>query len=341
MVSGHFGLTEDLTPIFLAHPSAWLILGPASMLIGSSCLLAFDAVAEELGVGRGMRRALCLVEAVVIFEVLAIWGHPEDMLATGLMLYAVLAAGRSGWKLSGWLWGTALVVQPLVVMVLPVALSAVVAGRRLRLCAVAAIPSVILLAPALLSEWSATSPIFLHQANYPRIDHPTPWMAIAPSLPDHAVGAGPGRVLAVALAVGLGVVAFRRRPPLLGLLWLGAVALSLRCAFESVMVPFYLGPPWAVIVLLGACSGRSWKLGVAGSLAMVATVVSFHRLSEWGYWLPMVLLLAAGLTVVWPGRSALESRCPAPSPDATPVQSATDPVDRTTAVAGGTGSGQK
>jgi hypothetical protein len=172
----------------------------------------------------------------------------------------------------------------------------------------AVLPSVVLVAPALLSEWSTTSSIFLHQANYPLNDHPTPWMAIAPRLPDHAVGAGPGRVLAVVLAVGLGVVAFRRRPPLLGLLWLGAVALSLRCVFESVMVPFYLGPPLAVIVLVATVSGRWWRLGATLAVAMVATWFSFDRLSEWGYWATMVVLLAVGLTLAWPGRAALGRR---------------------------------
>ncbi len=55
MVSGALGLSESIAPIFLSQPSSWLLLGPAILLSGSTCLLAFDAMAEELGVG-GPRR---------------------------------------------------------------------------------------------------------------------------------------------------------------------------------------------------------------------------------------------------------------------------------------------
>ena len=101
------------------------------------------------------------------------------------------------------------------------------------------------------------------------------------------------------------------RPSIVGLLWLSAFALSLRCFFESVMVAFYLGPPLAVIVLTAALGASRPRLAAVGAVAMVATVFAFHRFSEWGYWVPMVALLAADPPVgrgwvsgaKWPGRS--------------------------------------
>jgi hypothetical protein len=92
-----------------------------------------------------------------------------------------------------------------------------------------------------------------------------------------------------------------------GLLWLGAVALSARCFFEAVMNPFYLGPPFAMILLVAAARSRSWRLPAAFVVTVVATAVASHRLSEWAYWSPMVALLGAGLACAWPGDDALGS----------------------------------
>ena len=110
-------------------------------------------------------------------------------------------------------------------------------------------------------------------------------------------------MIAVLAAVLLAYLAYKRPPSVVGLLWLCALALSFRCFFESVMDVFYLGPP-LVLIVLTAATGTSWRrfLG-AWIVAMVATVYCYQRASEWGYWVPMVLLLAIGLGWAWPGRS--------------------------------------
>ena len=165
----------------------------------------------------------------------------------------------------------------------------------------------VLVAPALRSNWSGTTAVFLHQKNFPHLDHATPWMVVAPKLAGNAVGAGPGRILAVVAAVILGGAAYRWRPTLAGLVWLCALVLSLRCVFESVMVPFYLGPPLAVIVLAAAATIRWWRMIGAFTIAMVATELSYRHTSEWSYWLPMTALLALGLVFAWPGIDAVRS----------------------------------
>ncbi len=71
------------------------------------------------------------------------------------------------------------------------------------------------------------------------------------------------------------------------------------------MVSFYLGPPLAMIVLATSLRNGWRRLWSAWTIAMIATVVAWQRLSEWGYWIPMVLLLVAGLIVAWPGRDAM------------------------------------
>ncbi len=304
MVSGGLGLSESIDPIFLSQPTSWLLLGPAILLLGSSCLVGLDAMAEELGAGRPHRIALCWAEAAVIFQVLAIWGHPEDLLALSLALYALLATFRGRWSLTGWLWGLAIVVQPLVFLMFPLGLSFTRRGQRIKVCLLGAVPTIVLVGTPLLANWRSTSNVLLHQANFPTIDHATPWVALAPHLTRVSVGAGPGRMIAVVAALGLGIYSARRRPSLLGLLWLCALALSLRCFFESVMVSFYLGPPLAAIVMVASSLNRWPRMVGAWLTAMIATVLAFHHFSDWGYWVPMVVLLAVGLALAWPGRGA-------------------------------------
>jgi len=305
MISDHLSLSESIDPIFVATPSSWYLLGPAIMLLGSSCLLAFDALAELLGASRKRRIALCWAEAILLFQVVVIWGHPEDLLALGLALYAFIAVAKERSTAAGWLWGAAVAVQPLVLLLFPLQFLRVPRADRLRVCLLAALPSLILVGTPLLSQWKQTSKILFHQANFPTVDHATPWIALSPRYSSVAVGAGPGRLLALAVSVGLAVVALRLRPSLVGLLWLGAVALSARCFFESVMDPFYLGPPLAMIVLVASVRPRWTRLATAWAVAMAATAFSSRHLSEWGYWLPMVAFLAVGLALAWPGRTAL------------------------------------
>jgi len=305
MVSGAFGLGESHAPIFISQPTSWLLLGPAILLLASTSLMALDAMAEELGVHRPRRIVLSFMEAVVIFQVVTLWGHPEDTLALTFSLYAFLAMFRSRWSLSGWLWGAAIVTQPLAILILPLAFARTPAAHRARLCLYGALPSVVLLSAPLVMQWHRTSAVLLHQANARFLDHATPWIGLSPTLTPTTVGAGPGRAIAILMAVLVGFMAYRRAPSGVGLLWLCALALSLRCFFESVMDAFYLGPPLVLIVLTAAtCASRKRLVG-SWVIAILATVFAFHRASEWGYWAPMVVFLAIGLACAWPGRAAV------------------------------------
>ena len=307
IVTGHFGLTESIGALTVTHPSAWLWLGPATLLLGASCLVAFDAMAEELGVERRKRILLLGVEAVVVFQVVTIWGHPEDMVAVGLATYALLMGARGRWTSAGWLWGAAIAFQPLVLVLFPLAFATAPRGRRVRLCVRSALPTAALLAAPLATQWAMTTGSMLHQSNRTDLNHPTPWIVFSSHLGPNLVSAGPGRMIALAAAAGIGGVAWRLRPSLAGLVWMGAVALGLRCFFESVMDPFYLGPPCALILLACAVRPGWYRLTVSTVVMIVATVVSFHHLGEWAYWLPVMTLLAVGLALGWPGRDAFRS----------------------------------
>ena len=76
------------------HPAVWLLAGPYQIAIGCLPLFAADALAERLEVPRWTRGLLALAGAGVLWSVCARWGHPEDAVAVGLLLYAVLAQGN-------------------------------------------------------------------------------------------------------------------------------------------------------------------------------------------------------------------------------------------------------
>ena len=305
-----------------AHPAAWLLAGPYQVAISAVVLFAADAIAERLRVPRLRRLLLAVAGATALWSVTIRWGHPEDAVATGLLLYAVLALSGGRASRAAWLAGAAVAVQPLVLLALPVLLTVVGPPRWPGFLTRAAAPSVLLLAVAASANWPATIHAVTSQPNSPLIDHPTPWIYLAPHLAGGQVAAGPARILALVAACGCGLLAGRSwrtggrsallpalRPALLpDLLWWTAVALALRSAFEPVMVAYYLWPPLAVALVTAS---RSWpRLLGAGITATVLTFfsqVQWHN--PWSWWTPMIMVL--GLTLFF-ARGPRVSRGPGP-----------------------------
>jgi hypothetical protein len=299
MVTGALGLSETF-PKVVNHPTAWLILGPLSYLLSAIALFACDALAERLGVSRRRRALLCVVEAVVLWNVAVIWGHPEDAVAVGLALYALVFALDGRWTGAGWLLGAALATQPLIILMLPVVFALAGRHRVVGLAVRATAPGLALVLTPLISQFSVTAHALLDQPNYPRIDHATPWTALAPVLGGKgqalAVAAGPGRIVAVVLACCLGWWArrWRERPELI--VWAAAMALALRCFTESVMVAFYIWPALAVGLVVVARHGRL-RLASASMVAIGITIVAQWRLGELPWWMTMTAGIVAVLVL--------------------------------------------
>jgi len=119
-------------------------------------LFAADALAEQLGVRSWKRGLLAAASAGILWSVSARWGHPEDAVAVGLLLYAVLAQGRARPGLAGWLAGAAVCVQPLVLLALPVMLALLPWRRMVPFLVRAALPSVLLLGATAIANWHDT-----------------------------------------------------------------------------------------------------------------------------------------------------------------------------------------
>ena len=90
------------------YPAVWLFAGPYQVAISAVALFAADAIAEPLGATRPRRFWLAAAGATALWSVTIRWGHPEDAVATGLLMYAVLdladaytPAARPGWPGGG------------------------------------------------------------------------------------------------------------------------------------------------------------------------------------------------------------------------------------------------
>jgi len=299
------GLSLQVQNAHNLHPGLWLLAGPYEIALSAVALFAADAIAERLGADRAKRAVLALASAVALWSVSVRWGHPEDAVAVGLLVYAILALSKSGTARAAWLTGAAVAVQPLVLLAVPI-VAAVIEPRRLTgFLARAAAPAAVLLGAAAAANWTATFHAVTSQPNWITVDQTTPWASLAPHTgTGQSVAAGPARVLAILVACVCAVIAGRRWRAARGapwsagilaeVLWWTALALALRSVFEPVMVSYYLWPALAVALIPAS---RSWSRLIPASLAAaVLTLVSQLTLhGPWTWWTPMIALL--GLTL--------------------------------------------
>ena len=296
-LSNALHLGTEIPGNLVAHPSAWLVLDPLSLVLSTVALFACDAVAERLGAKSSRRVALMVIEGIVVWNVAVFWGHPEDALALGLALYALLSSLDDRWGRAGWLFGAALVTQPLVIMILPILLAVAGKDRALGFMVRGAIPAAVLTLFPLLSNFHQTVHVLADQPTFPNLDHRTPWTTFAPTISGRglslAVSAGPTRIVGLLLASVLGWRARRWKDQPNLLVWSCALALALRCATESVMTDYYVWPALAVgLVAAAAVDGN--RLAAASGAAFFTTVTAQWRLGEFPWW----LLEMVGMTAV-------------------------------------------
>jgi hypothetical protein len=300
------------------HPVGWLVAGPLETLLSAVVLFAADALAERMGVSLLKRFLLAAAGATALWNVTIRWGHPEDAVAVGLLLYAVLALSNDRPSRAAWLAGAGVAVQPLVLLAFPLLAAAVAPKRLPGFLARSATPAVALLAAAAAANWTATIHAVTSQPNYPTVDHPTPWIYVswlAPHTSSGSVAAGPARAVAVLVACGCGLFTWRRwqaarlagawRPDdIAALLWWIAVTLALRTVFEPVMVSYYVWPPLAVALV---AASRDWiRLISASVTAIVLTFLAQGSWrNPWVWWTPVVVVLGLTLVAARPARYQL------------------------------------
>ena len=311
------GLSLNIPGAHNLHPAVWWVAGPYEIALCCVTLFAADALAEQLGVRFWKRGLLAAASAGILWSVSARWGHPEDAVAVGLLLYAVLAQSRGRLGRAGWLAGAAVCVQPLVLLALPVLLAVLPWRRMAPFLVRTALPSAVLLAATAIANWHDTYTSVTSQPDSPVINHPTAWTSLAPHLANQNVAAGPFRLATIALACLCAFVIRRRWQTwlteaddapawpvelLAEALWWVAFALALRSFFEPVMVSYYPWPPMAVALIPAAT--LSWpRLISAGVLAGGLTAAAqgpSH--AAWIWWAPIVAGLVILLAICRPIR---------------------------------------
>jgi hypothetical protein len=323
MLSGKLHLTESFPPFVLAHPTAGLILQPIELLLASTVVFASDALAERLSVPERRRIALCFVVAVVAWPTAAVWDHAEDVLAMTFTIYAMIAMFDRKWSKCGWLFGFGIVMQPLVLLLLPLLVGATPRRRRVLLALRSMALSVTLVGVAWLGNAADTFQAVVRQPSYPAHNHSTPWLALTPKFwmqsgrnteivpfitssgreavrtvavsihRTEVVTGGVGRTVDLVLALLIGLYAWRRPHNPVRLLWLAAIVLASRCFFEVVMCPYYLAPPLILALVVCSRTNRA-RFSCSVVIASAISAYAYFYMSPWAWWLPIV----AGLTAV-------------------------------------------
>jgi hypothetical protein len=298
------------TSQFVFHPQIFVFLAPYMLAMACTALFACDALAERLGVARGRRVILGVAEAVLLWNVVVFWGHPEDALAVALAVYALTFAIDGRFTGAGWLFGVALALQPLVIVLLPILLVMGGKSRALGLVVRTVIPAAAVTVGPLIADAHATVRAVVQQPTFPNNpnNHQTPWTFLAPKVggkgQNESFGGGPLRIVTLALAAVVGWQArrWRERPEML--VWAAMLALALRCYTESVMTAYYCWAPLAVgLVVAARCSRR--RFGLAIALSVITTVTAQWHLSLFLWW----AIDVAGITGV-----LLVAVSPGPSP---------------------------
>lgn len=305
VLGSHLNLIETAPGLIpVPKPTDWLLIGPVIMACGAVALAGFDAVARTLGAGAGRRRLLIVVEMAALWPTVVIWGHPEDVLALGLLALALDRALRDRQVSAAWLLGGALCMQLYAIAAVPIFLGLVGRKKAPALALRAAILPAVLFLAVVIPNPHATIHALIDQPNFPRIDFPTPWVLVAPHLARHTVAAGIGRLIGLAGDAALGLVAARWRRDPVSVAWLCGAALSLRCLFESVMDPYYVAP--AIAFFLAALVLSDWvRWTVAAMLGAGLVDLVYFRTGIWWYWVEMAAAFSLlGLVTLPPERFA-------------------------------------
>ena len=281
------------------HSELFVVLALYVLVLSCVALLACDALAERLQVPGSRRAVLSVAEAVLLWNVVVIWGHPQDAIAVAFAIYSVIFALDRRFSAAGWLFGLALAFQPLTIVVFPILLGISGRNKALGLALRGVAPAAVLLIGPFVADFHATYRSVVVQPAFPdtRYNHKTPWTSLAPSISGRGanttVGGGPLRVVVLALASGLGwvVIRWRNRPEMV--VWAVAVALALRCYLEAVMTPYYIWPALAVAAVVAARS--TWpRFGIVLVVAIATTILAQTRIGLWPWWIAAV----GGMTIV-------------------------------------------
>jgi hypothetical protein len=284
---------EESRPIVLAYPSMWLVYGPfglgMSAIVFVGARSAYFALADASHPDRVRVLQFALVFLVVV-PTAVIYGHYEDVIATGLVVLSVAAIARGRDLKAGFLLAAAILFKQWALLgVLPL-LAYCKPGHRLRFAVAALTPPAVMSAFLLLVDWEHASKALFAAPSYLSLGHPAPWVS---GLAGTMVST-PFRILALLPAA----FAARRvnpgsRPEILAAAL--AVAFIGRQLFEPLAFAYYLAPGLAFIALHELLSrGRCMRTILLGATLLLWFPLHPEPALWWGVATVVFLLL------MWP-----------------------------------------
>lgn len=291
----HWGLGRPISSV--SAPLAWLVAGPVMLLLSSVPVFAADNFARRWEWPPSRRVLLAATEALLLANVTLLWGHPEDAISVGVVLYAALAVDDGARRRAGLLLGVALAVQPLALLAVPAVVARLSWRQVARLVPLVAVPVVLVILGPLLAEPHALWHAVFEQPNYPSANHATPWTSLARHVANGGVEAGPSRVVALCVTTIAAAVVCRRRPGLEVVVWVTAAAFLVRLCFEVVIDDYYL---WPVLAVACIVAGRRSTATLWAFAVFALSMTGFQYASLGGVWLwwcctitPLVLVTAS------------------------------------------------
>jgi hypothetical protein len=273
-------------------------------------MFAADRFMQYLGVSDLRRRVLVLATLAVTLPPIGLYGHPEDLLALGAMLYGLVVALERRAGAAGWWFAVALGFQFLAFLAVPLVL--VLLPRRTWLATVArmvSIPLLVLIVP-LVADPSVTIHQLLHQQVYFDSGYITPTWHLSP-------GAGAAvRLVVAVVSIPAALVLYRflpedRRRTGNLVLWTLGLLLALR-VFEPELVPYFLAPALALFSL-SAVRSSWWRLGATCALAVWVTYWLHAPMNaHWAPWLLLIAQIGALAFLGFPKLQGLGRRAPVP-----------------------------
>jgi hypothetical protein len=292
-------------PSVVLYPKAFWLAGPLFLGAMALPICAGDHWLEVMEVTDLGRRLFVLGVMAVTLPAVALFGHSEDLLALGAMLYGLTAAMEGRSRAAGWWLGAAVAFQFFAVLAVPLAL---IFFRRRQwvpvLVPVVVVPLGFLAVP-LATEPVATIRQLLHQRVYDDLGYISPTWHLDPG----AAGIVRAAIALLAVPAALVVAHYLPRGHVVRanlILWTLAVLFALRVA-EPELVPYFVAP---VLALCPISASRQpwWRLIAVGCLALwLNWWVHVAVDARWSLWLFLVGQVAVLGWLAWP-RGPLQSR---------------------------------
>jgi hypothetical protein len=290
----HFGLVEG-APFPVAHPSAWLVVGPYTLMFGIVVMHAARRLAWELGVRHRLWVVQVLTAVVVLFPTYY-WGHFEDAIALAFVMYAVRRMLRQEYVMAALLLSVAVSAKQWVIPLIPLIVFSAPPGRRLRCLVAACALSAAFATLVFGADWADASKALLFPVNQTNITEGHvafywTWFGSKTSRASRTIGL----LLASGLACRLRRV--QRPAALMGGM---AALLLLRPLFEAINFSYY----WTPALILAGFSGLAahrrvrWQDWIWPVLAILwsSPRSNLHTTSLW--WIGELIVLSAAAVQV-------------------------------------------